>query len=237
MSNDTKLCCTCETAKPMGDFNRYSASKDGRQPRCRECQRLKRVGWYQANREREIAKTKAWRTANPDKVKSVEAARVRDPEKLKAISAAYRERLGDELLARKAADRSANLLRYRESERLWRAKNAESIASRKREYRQTNPNISLSERANAHRRRAKTVGGPTGREIKDKMDYYGNVCWICGDKGASIDHVKPLDKGGFHLLANLRPACSPCNSRKRARWYGVDRIDELKAWVLLRLAS
>lgn len=237
MSNVTKPCCTCKTVKPLEEFNRYASSKDGRQPRCRECQRQKRIGWYEANRERELAKTQAWRRANPDKVKAVEAARVRDPESRRAYSFEYYWQSRDENLAKKARARAESLEGSREKERLWRLANAESIAARKREYRQANPNVALSERANSHRRRAKTVGGPTGREIQEKLDYYGNLCWICGESGTSVDHVKPLHKGGLHLLANLRPACGPCNSRKRARWYGVERIEELKAWVLIRLAA
>jgi 5-methylcytosine-specific restriction endonuclease McrA len=55
-----------------------------------------------------------------------------------------------------------------------------------------------------------------------KLAYWGSRCWIAGP-GCTIDpeawdHVKPLSKGGAHLLANLRPACKSCNSSKSARW-------------------
>lgn len=36
----------------------------------------------------------------------------------------------------------------------------------------------------------------------------------------TADHVKPLAKGGPHILANIRPACVSCNSRKHATWAG-----------------
>lgn len=51
-------------------------------------------------------------------------------------------------------------------------------------------------------------------------------CWMCGATPTSTDHVKPLSRGGPHILANLRPACGPCNSRKRDRWAGD--LDALK---------
>ncbi|WP_349257835.1 HNH endonuclease [Iamia sp.] len=41
---------------------------------------------------------------------------------------------------------------------------------------------------------------------------------MCGVEADSIDHVKPLSKGGAHMLSNLRPSCRSCNSRKGARW-------------------
>ena len=47
-------------------------------------------------------------------------------------------------------------------------------------------------------------------------------CYICGipfaEVAVHLDHVKPLAKGGPHLLSNLRPACELCNLRKADRW-------------------
>ena len=33
-----------------------------------------------------------------------------------------------------------------------------------------------------------------------------------------LEHVKPLNKGGAHLLCNLRPACGDCNRFKLQKW-------------------
>ena len=41
---------------------------------------------------------------------------------------------------------------------------------------------------------------------------WGRVCWRCGGYANSVDHVVPVVLGGTHDLANLRPACSSCNS-------------------------
>lgn len=43
-----KTCCTCHNAKPLEDFNLRRTSKDGRQDRCRQCQK----DWYAANSAR-----------------------------------------------------------------------------------------------------------------------------------------------------------------------------------------
>jgi hypothetical protein len=48
---------------------------------------------------------------------------------------------------------------------------------------------------------------------------YGRSCWLCGNAISecsiiSIDHVRPLSKGGSSKIHNLRPAHERCN-RKR----------------------
>jgi 5-methylcytosine-specific restriction endonuclease McrA len=62
----------------------------------------------------------------------------------------------------------------------------------------------------------------TTDQLIDKWKYWGGLCWICREAPATCwDHVKPVARGGPHCLANLRPACKPCNSSKNARWpYG-----------------
>jgi len=59
----------------------------------------------------------------------------------------------------------------------------------------------------------------TVEQLEQRVAYYGGKCWICKVKPYEhIDHVKPLARGGSHLLCNLRPACATCNNRKRAKW-------------------
>lgn len=232
MDQSIKTCSTCKTAKPLGDFNKYAKADDGRQPRCRECQREKRVAWYEANREREIAKAQAWNTENADRVRAnARKRRAKDPERFRLAARETYARHSKKYIARASARRYANHDYYLEREREWRARRSDRIAELARGYRKTNPYVKWSETAKYHRRRAAMTGGPTGKEIQAKMDYYGSRCWICGDHASSVDHVKPLSAGGLHVLANLRPACGYCNTKKHARWYGVDRIDELVDWV------
>ena len=65
--------------------------------------------------------------------------------------------------------------------------------------------------------------------VKDNGKCYlcGKVCdWqdfivtdnatICGDNYPSIEHVKPLSKGGLHSWANVKLACRRCNTIKAA---------------------
>lgn len=66
-------------------------------------------------------------------------------------------------------------------------------------------------------------------DVAARMLYFGNRCWMCNGPFEAIDHVKPLSKGGPHILANLRPACTPCNSRKSNKWNGLSTVKELAA--------
>lgn len=44
---------------------------------------------------------------------------------------------------------------------------------------------------------------------------YGNVCHLCGGRGATTaDHVIPRSHGGDNSLENMRPAHARCNSQR-----------------------
>ncbi len=73
------------------------------------------------------------------------------------------------------------------------------------------------------------VGEVTASGLLSRVAYYGEKCWMCGSPWEHMDHVKPLSKGGAHILANLRPACASCNSSKHSRWDGITTALELVA--------
>jgi len=92
-----------------------------------------------------------------------------------------------------------------------------------RHYRQTDPDYRVKRIKAAARRRARRHAASyvpfTERQLAERIAYYGGKCWMCRDSDYQhIDHVKPLSKGGAHILANLRPACAACNQRKHAKW-------------------
>lgn len=101
----------------------------------------------------------------------------------------------------------ANRERVLSASRAWSSDNAD----RRNEYKM---------RRRAHLR----TNIPAG-QIKARMEYFGNRCWMCGGNADTVDHVKPISKGGAHLLANLRPACRRCNSGKSGRWFGALHLD------------
>lgn len=58
---ETKTCTKCRETKPLGEFHRKAASKDGRQAHCRECDnatRRARRAKYAARADRPVPKSK-----------------------------------------------------------------------------------------------------------------------------------------------------------------------------------
>lgn len=56
-------------------------------------------------------------------------------------------------------------------------------------------------------------------DVKDWVfNKYGKRCLCCGaTDNISIDHIKPISKGGTNDLNNLQPLCKSCNSSKSTR--------------------
>jgi HNH endonuclease len=121
--------------------------------------------------------------------------------------------------------RAENPERQRENLARWRTipKNQQLARERARAWRIANPKRRSEQTA---RRNALKWSGQATRIpmelLEAKLAYWGWRCWIAGPncvgEPEQWDHVKPLSKGGAHLLANLRPACQPCNFGKRAQW-------------------
>lgn len=81
--------------------------------------------------------------------------------------------------------------------------------------------------------RREANGAFTQRQLEDKIDYHGGLCYICKHLGKQIpyeeiDHVIPITRGGTHWVANLRPICSCHNNSK-----GTKSLNEYLVWLEL----
>ena len=97
------------------------------------------------------------------------------------------------------------------------------------------PNVKLSKAA----KRQKEPFRPTERQISRETDpelkkqlvkmkaFWKNwvrsklpkVCKLCGStENLTIDHIKPVSKGGTHKLKNLQTLCEKCNVEKGDKW-------------------
>ena len=60
-----KPCCDCRISKPVGDFYIQRLARDGRQRRCKTCQKAFMADWYRRNTDEVLAKTTRWKKENP----------------------------------------------------------------------------------------------------------------------------------------------------------------------------
>lgn len=161
--------------------------------------------YYQAHREEIVAKVRAWKLANPERVRATTA------------------RHAETNRARVRAWQLAHPEKVRES----RARRAEANHALFQAWRCSHPDRWREIcRAAGLRHRA--------RKAQARSEPYdwasialGGPCGICGEAidrtlaapdplSPSIDHIVPLARGGSDLIANLQPAHLLCNKRKGA---------------------
>jgi 5-methylcytosine-specific restriction endonuclease McrA len=195
-----RTCSECKLVLPLATgYYRDKGGAGGYRSNCKDCHRANTLARQRANPEQYRARQATLRADPKRRQRDRESSarwRAENPERARATLAAYRAR-------------PENRERLREYIREWRLAHPE----KRREY---------SRRREARKRQMRG-GGTIRRELlAAKLAYWGGCCWIAGPNCTVVpdqwDHVKPLSKGGPHLLANLRPACNRCNSSKKARW-------------------
>ncbi len=65
-----KHCKKCGAVKALDDFYGEKGGRDGKRPECKSCTSARRKEWYAKNRQREIARVKAWQQDNPERLKA-----------------------------------------------------------------------------------------------------------------------------------------------------------------------
>lgn len=80
------------------------------------------------------------------------------------------------------------------------------------------------------KRSAKVVDIFSKLEVFERDDY---ICQLCGEmlwpdeawvhqprnpRYPTVDHIRPIARGGAHSLDNVQTACYGCNVSKQARW-------------------
>lgn len=60
--------------KPLADFYNEKSGRDGKRPACKLCESAARRRWYQANRERAIARTLRWQRDNRERYNAKQRA-------------------------------------------------------------------------------------------------------------------------------------------------------------------
>ena len=148
-------------------------------------------------------------------------------DKRAAYNRKYRAANAERIAAVKAAYYAANREEIAAQARVYSAVNSARIVQCSQEWAAKNPErASKNWRRGAVRRRARLAESAvvpfTQAQLDQRIAYYGNRCYLrldgCTDAVEHIDHVKPISKGGAHILSNFRPACRSCNQRKANKW-------------------
>lgn len=187
-------------------------------------------------------RNRLYREANRDKLIAYDAARYAkryEERKKKGMTEEQKE-------ARRARSRNwraKNRKHSRELARNWRNKHPDYVApgATDREAINAKWRAAYSNRADYYRkksrekrvRKAGAPGAHTDQEWFALVAYFRHACVYCGDVvPLTRDHIIPLSRTELHPtndIANILPACAPCNSRKKDRTDG-----EYRRWLSIR---
>jgi len=191
-----KTCTKCGQTKALEKFNRNRRAKDGRQSRCKACQREYNARYRAENREQERERVARWHAENRDRKREYAARwREKNRERQREYFARYR---------------AENRERYREYSARWRAENKD------------NPEYQERARARDARRRARKRGLPDdGSDVSDWLSHMEETdvwyCHLCGGAFAAgdeihWDHRDPISTGtAGTVLSNMAAAHAACN--------------------------
>lgn len=185
-----KLCSTCKTEKPIGEFGKRRNSSDGLEGRCLECVCAKKAEWHAANPGKNAEWSRTWRAKNPERRRE-QLRKHAQTDAFKATQQRYRVTEG----AREKA---------REHALAWAKRNPEKKQEMNNRYRA--------------RKFGATVGIVDYEEILERDGLWCYLCESAVEPDdIHFDHVVPLSKGGEHSMANIRVTHSRCNLSKGDR--------------------
>jgi 5-methylcytosine-specific restriction endonuclease McrA len=142
----------------------------------------------------------------------------RNPGRKAIYSRAWYEKDRDNHSRRAREWKRANPDKVAEQNRRWRVENAAWERERGRIWRAQNPDkVAEAARRRRARQRVALQVPFSAEQLRARMAFWGDRCWMCAGDADTVDHVIPLSLGGPHCLSNLRPACRSCNSSKGAK--------------------
>lgn len=202
-----KTCSRCGAEKPTAEFGKRKAAHDGLHPYCKQCVSVYTKEGYRRDREKIIARNKAYRNSNPDQVRATKRKNY--------------ERNRDRVAEKNAVYYAENRERLLERRRQYLADNAET----RKKYEQDNRHVFA---AKAARRRARiaaqTIPLTPADEAKIKA-IYGFAKYLTNKFGRPyhVDHIKPLKgktSSGLHVPWNLQilPASQNLSKSNREDW-------------------
>lgn len=219
----TKRCSTCKEIKPLAEFGKHSAYRDGLKYSCRVCInrgsakwarenretcRVRKANWCKANPEKHSASCAKWYQANSDKVRENSAKWYLDnPQKARETRAKWAKENPEIKRAMAAKHRSENPEKHRARYENWRKSNPEKHRSRE-----------------AKRNAAKLFATPGWVNFDEIAFTYALAQIKTLQTGIEheVDHIVPLQSNrvcGLHVDYNLQVITRKLNCEKSNRYW------------------
>jgi hypothetical protein len=227
---ELKRCTKCREYKPLTEYIKSKANKDGLYIYCNDCRIAKKKLEYQKNKDKYNERSAKYFYDNHEQAKEQQKK--------------YREQNKDSINARAKNYREANKERIAEWQRGYRERNRETLKIYDT-IRQSNPERKAKHNISCQRYHATEKGNLTAQLSRERYrnrqagasstltrtqwnackDMFDNTCAYCGKslKNLTQDHFIPLSKGGGYDANNIIPCCKSCNSSKQDKdfleWY------------------
>ena len=160
---------------------------------------------YERNKEKRLAEMAEYQKNNK--------------EKLINFNKAYQENNKEKLKIYRKNRRKNHKEKIRKQKAEYYQRHKPRLLAKNKKYRQENADKCRLYGKNRYARKMKAEGTFTKEDIKKIYERQKGKCHWCGVKLSfqekTIDHIKPLVKGGSNWPSNLCIACKPCNSSKK----------------------
>jgi 5-methylcytosine-specific restriction endonuclease McrA len=190
-------------------------------------ERLKayRKEWHQRNRERALAKQAERRGKDPERTKEERrlsyAKNREETRKRRAKAYAEDEELRERARARSRAAYAKNPERNRAWARRWNKEHPEEARERVAEWAKANPDkmqVIRLRRRGLLRKAGDANPAHLAKLLSEPCCAYCEAAFEpCSMRERTIDHVRPLVRGGTNATENLLAACRRCNSQKNRK--------------------
>lgn len=206
-SEKTKNCKKCGVDKPLSAFHVLLSSRDGKQPRCKECACAATKKWNSDNKEKSIVYKKRYYQDNKAILREKNKIWVRNnPERALSFGRKYR---------------AGNPEKENERAKRYRSLNAASLKESQRRYHEEHPELKIT--WDAARRAQKLLAMPAWADRDAIAAVYREARKRTKDTGIEwhVDHVVPLNNKlvcGLHVACNLQIITAVENMTKHNRF-------------------
>lgn len=171
--------------------------------------------WRAKNKAVIAEKKKAHYEANKKKIQQAQSAR---KDERAIYMKTWRKNNAEHVREYGARYLSENATMVRDQQKAYRKKTSDNQREYMRKRYERDPGYFLFNQMNVRARRSGVFCDLTRAEMEEVKAAQNGLCAICRrDSVLTIDHIKPLSRGGPHTRGNIQFLCQPCNSSKSNR--------------------